>query len=63
MTFFSSLKGGENCHRGSALGAILGAIEGNYQNINKKFLEGLAESQAIKNEIDNFLEVCSLDLL
>lgn len=47
--------GGENCHRGSAIGALLGAANGE-QGIPKELIEGLTESVAIKAEIDAFVE-------
>ncbi len=47
--------GGENCHRGSALGAIVGAIAGE-KGIPPRFIDGLADSAAIRKEIDDFVE-------
>jgi len=46
--------GGENCHRGSALGAIMGAALGE-SRIPKRFITGLAASSDIKSEIDDFI--------
>jgi hypothetical protein len=46
--------GGENCHRGSALGAIMGAAAGE-SGIPPRFISGLADSEAIKKEIDGFV--------
>lgn len=46
--------GGENCHRGSALGAIMGAAMGE-SGIPPRFIEGLADSEAIRKEIDDFV--------
>jgi ADP-ribosylglycohydrolase len=48
--------GGENCHRGSALGAIMGAALGE-SRIPPRFITGLADSQAIAAEIDAFMAV------
>eukprot|EP00878_Enallax_costatus_P016108 GHUV01016890.1.p1 GENE.GHUV01016890.1~~GHUV01016890.1.p1 ORF type:complete len:433 (+),score=92.10 GHUV01016890.1:240-1538(+) len=47
--------GGENCHRGSAVGALMGASLGE-SNIPERFITGLANSEAIKKEIDAFCE-------
>ena len=46
--------GGENCHRGSALGAIMGAAVGE-KGIPKRFITGLAASEEIRGEIDAFV--------
>lgn len=46
--------GGENCHRGSALGALMGAAVGE-KGIPKRFIEGLNDSAAISKEIDEFV--------
>jgi ADP-ribosyl-[dinitrogen reductase] hydrolase len=46
--------GGENCHRGSALGAIMGAALGE-SRIPQRFITGLAASAEIKAEIDDFI--------
>ena len=47
--------GGENCHRGSALGAIMGAALGE-SRIPARFITGLTASADIKAEIDAFVE-------
>jgi len=47
--------GGENCHRGSALGAIMGAAVGE-SGIPKRFITGLVASAEIKAEIDAFVD-------
>lgn len=47
--------GGENCHRGSALGALMGAAVGE-KGIPKRFIEGLKDSKAIVKEIDEFVD-------
>ncbi|KAG1663735.1 hypothetical protein FOA52_006104 [Chlamydomonas sp. UWO 241] len=46
--------GGENCHRGAALGALLGAGIGE-SGIPRYLIEGLHESAAIKKEIDSYV--------
>jgi ADP-ribosyl-[dinitrogen reductase] hydrolase len=46
--------GGENCHRGSALGAILGAANG-MKGIPDRFINDLKDSATIKAEIEDFL--------
>ena len=46
--------GGENCHRGAALGAIMGAALGE-SRIPPRFIEGLAATREIKQEIDEFV--------
>jgi ADP-ribosylglycohydrolase len=46
--------GGENCHRGSALGAIMGAAVGE-SGIPARLIDGLADSQQIRKEIDGFV--------
>eukprot|EP00197_Chlamydomonas_leiostraca_P004699 CAMPEP_0202866534 /NCGR_PEP_ID=MMETSP1391-20130828/7852_1 /ASSEMBLY_ACC=CAM_ASM_000867 /TAXON_ID=1034604 /ORGANISM="Chlamydomonas leiostraca, Strain SAG 11-49" /LENGTH=366 /DNA_ID=CAMNT_0049546491 /DNA_START=218 /DNA_END=1318 /DNA_ORIENTATION=+ len=43
--------GGENCHRGAALGALMGAGLGE-SRIPEKFIKGLHDYPAIKQEID-----------
>ncbi len=48
--------GGENCHRGSALGAIMGAALGE-SRIPARFISGLSASAEIKAEIDEFMAV------
>ena len=46
--------GGENAHRGSALGALMGAAHGE-KGIPAKLISGLAESDAIRREIDAYI--------
>jgi ADP-ribosylglycohydrolase len=46
--------GGENCHRGSALGALMGAAVGE-SRIPKRLIEGLHDSAKIRLEIDQFV--------
>jgi ADP-ribosylglycohydrolase len=46
--------GGENCHRGSALGAVMGAALGE-SGIPPRFISGLADSEEIRKEIDAFV--------
>ena len=46
--------GGENCHRGSALGASMGAALGE-SGIPPRFIQGLAATREIKEEIDAFV--------
>lgn len=45
--------GGENCHRGAALGALMGAGLGE-SAIPTSLITGLKEHAAIKQEIDAF---------
>jgi ADP-ribosylglycohydrolase len=45
--------GGENCHRGAALGALMGAAVGE-SGIPRRFIQGLVESEAIGREIEAF---------
>jgi len=47
--------GGENCHRGAALGALMGSALGE-KAIPKRLIEGLAASGEIKKEIDAFCD-------
>jgi ADP-ribosylglycohydrolase len=47
--------GGENCHRGSALGALMGAALGE-KAIPQRLRDGLHDSDAIKSEIDAFVQ-------
>lgn len=46
--------GGENCHRGAALGALMGAALGEAA-IPGRLIEGLAASAEIRGEIDAFV--------
>lgn len=45
--------GGENCHRGAALGALMGAALGE-SGIPSRLIQGLADHDAIAAEIDAF---------
>lgn len=46
--------GGENCHRGSALGAIMGAATGQ-AGIPRALIEGLHDSKEIGREIEQYV--------
>ena len=46
--------GGENCHRGAALGALMGSALGE-SRIPERFIKGLHDSANIKKEIDDFV--------
>ena len=46
--------GGENCHRGAALGALMGAALGE-SRIPARFIEGLHDKDNIKREIDAYV--------
>jgi ADP-ribosyl-[dinitrogen reductase] hydrolase len=51
--------GGENCHRGAALGALLGCAAGEATGVPKAMREGrggLREGPAIRREVDAFLD-------
>ncbi|KAG2447158.1 hypothetical protein HYH02_007904 [Chlamydomonas schloesseri] len=54
--------GGENCHRGAALGAVMGAAAGE-SRIPKRLIEGLHDSKAIKAEIDAYVTALHPELL
>ncbi|GLC76668.1 hypothetical protein PLESTF_001815100 [Pleodorina starrii] len=54
--------GGENCHRGAALGAVMGAGLGE-SRIPPRLISGLADSAAIRAEIDAFVSQLHPDLL
>lgn len=47
--------GGENVHRGSILGAILGARQGN-DKLPGKLKTGLHDAKALEQEIDDFIK-------
>lgn len=47
--------GGENCHRGAALGALMGAALGE-SKIPARLIEGLDASADIRREIDAFCD-------
>lgn len=46
--------GGENCHRGAALGALMGAAVG-ASGVPPRFIEGLGARDEIKKEIDSYV--------
>lgn len=46
--------GGDNCHRGAVLGALLGASLGR-SAIPPRWLQGLAEREALEQEIETFV--------
>ena len=45
--------GGENCHRGAALGALMGGA--NPEGIPQRFKTGLQDTTAIEEEIRSFV--------
>lgn len=45
--------GGENCHRGAALGALMGAALGEAA-IPPRLITGLSQHEALRQEIDAF---------
>ena len=47
--------GGENVHRGAVLGALVGAEVG-LSGIEPRFVDGLKDSEAIRQEIDSFVD-------
>jgi ADP-ribosylglycohydrolase len=47
--------GGENCHRGAVVGALLGAAAGE-RAIPASLRDGLAASADVRSEIDAFME-------
>jgi ADP-ribosylglycohydrolase len=49
--------GGDNCHRGAVLGALLGAALG-YQAIPKRWIGGLRSRVELEQEIESFLAKC-----
>ena len=49
--------GGDNCHRGALLGAILGAALG-YQAIPERWIQGLRSRVELEEEIESFLANC-----
>jgi ADP-ribosylglycohydrolase len=49
--------GGDNCHRGAVLGALLGAALG-YQAIPERWLRGLRSRVELDEEIESFLTQC-----
>lgn len=46
--------GGENCHRGAAVGALIGAAVGE-KGIPEALMTGLHDHQALRGEIDAFV--------
>ncbi|EFJ51855.1 hypothetical protein VOLCADRAFT_103347 [Volvox carteri f. nagariensis] len=54
--------GGENCHRGAALGAVMGAAHGE-SGIPSRLIEGLAEAATIRQEIDAYVQALHPELL
>jgi ADP-ribosyl-[dinitrogen reductase] hydrolase len=46
--------GGDNCHRGAVLGAILGASLG-VDNIPKRWINGLTAHDILEKEIEQFI--------
>jgi ADP-ribosylglycohydrolase len=52
--------GGENCHRGAALGALMGAALGE-SAIPSRLIEGLHDSANIRKEIDAFVTALNLE--
>jgi ADP-ribosylglycohydrolase len=49
--------GGDNCHRGAVLGALLGAALG-YQAIPERWIRGLRSRVELEEEIESFLAKC-----
>jgi ADP-ribosylglycohydrolase len=49
--------GGDNCHRGAVLGALLGAALG-YQAIPERWIQGLRSRVELEQEIETFLAKC-----
>jgi ADP-ribosylglycohydrolase len=49
--------GGDNCHRGAVLGALLGAALG-YQAIPERWIRGLRSRAELEQEIEIFLAKC-----
>ncbi|KAG2496733.1 hypothetical protein HYH03_005144 [Edaphochlamys debaryana] len=54
--------GGENCHRGAALGAVMGAAVGE-SGIPDRLKDGLADSANIRKEIDAYVSALHPDLV
>lgn len=46
--------GGDNCHRGAVLGALLGAALG-FEAIPERWIEGLRARAAVDEEIETFI--------
>jgi ADP-ribosylglycohydrolase len=51
--------GGDNCHRGAVLGAIMGAAHG-YEAIPERWILGLRDAAEIESEIDSFINTYGL---
>jgi len=49
--------GGDNCHRGAVLGALLGAALG-YPAIPERWIRGLSSRVELEEEIESFLATC-----
>jgi len=49
--------GGDSCHRGAVLGALLGAALG-YQAIPERWIQGLQSRAELEQEIETFLAKC-----
>ena len=47
--------GGDNCHRGAVLGALLGATLG-YEAIPKRWINGLTAHDELNEEIEQFIQ-------
>lgn len=52
--------GGENVHRGSILGAVLGSRAG-VERLPSKMIDGLHDKQDLEKEIDDFVQVVTRD--
>ena len=52
--------GGENVHRGSIMGAVLGARAG-YDRLPSQLVEGLYDKNDLKKEIDEFVHAVMQD--
>jgi ADP-ribosylglycohydrolase len=48
--------GGENCHRGSVVGSLVGAMNG-YKQIPEKWITGLHDYREIADEIEKFVNL------
>jgi ADP-ribosylglycohydrolase len=54
--------GGDNCHRGAVVGALLGAASGT-ERMPKRFLDGIHDSAGLRRQIDSLLALCPPSLL
>jgi len=52
--------GGENCHRGSALGILMGLVHG-VGAIPERWVKGLGQREEIEKEIQAFLQASKKD--